>query len=177
MPQPDPDPRYPIGPWEDPGSLGRAERAAAIAAVDAAPAALRAAVAGLDEPQLDTRDRSGGWTVRQVVHHLPDSHMNSYIRFKIGLTEREPTIRTYHEERFAELPDARAGVEPSLELLEALHRRWVLLLRAIDDAGWQRVILHPDLGRMSLDSLLAFYAWHGRHHVAHVTELRRRRGW
>ncbi len=177
MNEPDQDLRFPIGPFVDPGSLEAVARSAAIDAIEAAPARLRAAVAGLSEVQLDTRYRPGGWTVRQVVHHLPDSHLNSYSRFKLGLTEEEPTIRTYHEDRWAELADSGADVEVSLELLEALHRRWVLLLRAIEEPDWQRAILHPDLGRMRLDALLAFYAWHGAHHVAHITELRKRRGW
>ena len=171
------DPRFPIGPFEDPGELDAKRRTEAIDAIAATPARLRSAVAGLDDAQLDTRYRPGGWTVRQVVHHLPDSHLNSYVRFKLGLTENEPTIRTYREELWAELADARTEVEGSIELLEALHRRWVILLRGIEEREWRRSILHPDLGRMSLDSLLAFYAWHGLHHVAHITELRRREGW
>lgn len=171
------DPRFPVGPFEDPGTLDAPERARAIDQIAETPARLRSAVEDLTADQLDTRYRPGGWTVRQVVHHLPDSHLNSYIRFKIGLTEDEPTIRTYHEERFAELADTRTEIGSSLALLETLHRRWVILLRGIEAEEWRRVIVHPDLGRMRLDSLLAFYAWHGRHHVAHITELRGRNSW
>lgn len=169
--------RFPIGPFVDPGALDAPRRAAAIDSIAALPSQLREALAGLTQVQLDTPYRPGGWTVRQVVHHLPDSHLNSYVRFKLGLTEDEPTIRTYHEELWAELADSSADVEVSLVLLEALHRRWTLLLRAVTDSGWQRAILHPDMGRMRLDSLLAFYDWHGVHHTAHIRELRQRKGW
>jgi len=171
------DLRFPIGPFEDPGRLDAPGTILAIDSIAETPVRLRSAVAGLSDGQLDTRYRPGGWTVRQVVHHLPDSHLNSYIRFKIGLTEDEPTIRTYHEERFAELTDTGTEIESSLALLEALHQRWEILLRGLEPEDWRRAIIHPDLGRMRLDSLLAFYAWHGRHHVAHITELRRRNRW
>src|SRR4029077_19547630 len=135
----------------------------------------RAAVAGLTDAQLDTPYRPGGWTVRQVVHHVPDSHANAYVRFKLGLTEEAPTIRPYEEARWAELPEAKgAPVEPSLALLEALHERWMLALRAVEPAQWEREVVNPEPGRYPLDQLLAMYAWHSRHHVAHVTELRRR---
>ena len=177
MSDPVEDLRFPIGPFSDPGALDCAQREAAIASIAGAPAQLRTAVAGLGKSQLDTRYRPGGWTVRQVVHHLPDSHLNSYSRFKLGLTEEEPTIRTYHEDRWAELPDSAADVEMSLALLETLHRRWTILLRALEDRDWARAILHPDLGRMRLDSVLAFYDWHGAHHIAHITRLRQRSGW
>jgi uncharacterized damage-inducible protein DinB len=169
--------RFPMGEFSDPGELKAHQRVEAIDAIASVPADLRQAIAGLSEAQIDSPYRPGGWTVRQVVHHLPDSHMNSFFRFKLGLTEDNPTIRTYHEERFADLPDAHLDVAVSLDLLEALHARWVLLLRAIDDDGWRRTIQHPDMGLMSLGSLLAFYAWHGAHHIAHITELRARRGW
>jgi uncharacterized damage-inducible protein DinB len=153
-------------------------RAARIAEIDAAPAALRAAVAGLSEEQLATPYRPGGWTVRQVVHHLPDSHANAYVRFKLALTEDNPTIKPYLEARWAELPDnAGTPVEVSLGLLEALHRRWVVLLRGMGPEDFARPLTHPEKGRLSLDQMLALYAWHGRHHVAHVTSLTERMGW
>jgi hypothetical protein len=139
---------------------------------------MRAAVQGLSPQQLDTRYRPQGWTVRQVVHHVPDSHMNAYIRFKLALTETEPTIKPYEQQLWAELADSReTPVENSLILLKCLHQRWVLLLKSISDAGWQRTFRHPELGIVRLDTNLALYAWHGRHHVAHITGLRERMGW
>lgn len=137
----------------------------------------RASVHDLSERQLDTPYRPGGWTVRQVVHHLPDSHANSFIRLKLALTEDVPLVRTYSERAWALLPDAAAPVELSLILLEALHARWVYLWRRLTNDDWRRRFRHPDLGEMRVDELLAYYAWHGKHHVAHVTELRRRERW
>lgn len=139
---------------------------------------MRAAVQGLSPQQLDTRYRPQGWTVRQVVHHVPDSHMNAYIRFKLALTEDAPTIKTYHEDLWAELADSRSTpVETSLTLLETLHERWVALLRSLKDEDWKRSFRHPELGPMPLDANLALYAWHGAHHTAHITTLRQRNGW
>jgi uncharacterized damage-inducible protein DinB len=173
------DLRYPIGKFrfEGPGDLER--RARWIEEIERAPAALRAAIAGLAPSQLDTPYRDEGWTVRQVVHHVPDSHLNAYTRFKLALTENEPTIKPYEESRWAELPDGRSGpIEPSLALLENLHVRWVRLLRAMDPADFSRKFRHPEHGRsMELNESLALYAWHGRHHVAHITSLRGRKGW
>lgn len=171
------DLRYPIGRFQAPDTLTLDQRRTAIAEIEAVPQELRQAVAGLSDVQLDTAYRPAGWTVRQVVHHLPDSHLNSYVRFKLALTEEEPTIRTYDEVRWADLPDSTASVEISLALLDALHRRWVLLLGAIPDSAWSRRLHHPEMGMMSLETLLALYAWHGRHHVAHITSLRQREGW
>jgi uncharacterized damage-inducible protein DinB len=173
------DLRYPIGKFEFAGSLSAADRTSCIDRIAAAPAALRAAVAGLTDAQLDTPYRPQGWTVRQVVHHVPDSHMNAYTRFRLALTEPMPTIKPYEEARWAELPDARsAPVAISLALLDALHIRWVLLLREMGRDDWSRKLVHPEHGReMSLDELLALYSWHGEHHVAHVTRLRERMGW
>jgi uncharacterized damage-inducible protein DinB len=172
------DLRYPIGPFVAPDALTPAERAAAIERIAAAPAALRRAVAGLGLAQLDAPYRDGGWTVRQVVHHVPDSHMNAYIRFKLGLTEERPTIKPYDQERWAQLPDtAVVPVDVSLTLLEALHVRWVALLRGMSAADFARTFVHPEMGTLSLDQTLALYAWHGEHHTAHVTTLRARRGW
>ena len=171
--------RYPLGRFTYRGPLSPAERLACIERIEAAPAAIRRAVEGLRESQLDTPYREGGWTVRQVVHHVPDSHLNAYVRFRLALTEPTPTIRPYFEDRWAELPDAqRAPVEPSLALLESLHRRWLLLLRSLGPEDWGRRYLHPEHGReWSLDEVLGMYAWHGEHHTAHITRLRERMGW
>ena len=171
--------RYPIGQFAFTGPQTAGTRGACIARIEAAPAAIRRAVEGLSEAQLDTSYREGGWTVRQVVHHVPDSHLNAYTRFRLALTEPTPTIRPYQEHRWAELPDARsAPIEPSLALLEALHRRWALLLRSLDPAEWELRYLHPEHGReWTLDEALAMYAWHGEHHTAHITRLRARMGW
>ena len=172
------DPRYPIGRFSYEGLFTEAGRNVLIGEIEDTPAALRAAVRGLSDTQLNTPYRQGGWTVRQVVHHLPDSHMNAYIRFKLALTEDEPTIKPYAEDRWAELQDNRSvPVEVSLDLVEALHRRWVGLLRRLDAKDWGRTFIHPEHGTVSLDMNLGMYAWHGRHHVAHILELRKRMGW
>ncbi|HWN17341.1 MAG TPA: bacillithiol transferase BstA [Gemmatimonadales bacterium] len=173
------DLRYPIGPFRYTGNGSPAQRDQWLSEIAAAPANLRAAVAGLSPLQLDTPYRPEGWTVRQVVHHLPDSHLNAYTRIKLALTEEEPTIKPYEEARWAELPDARTGpVEPSLALLDFLHQRWLLLLRNLGPADFARRYRHPEHGRMfELGEVLALYAWHGRHHVAHITSLRRRMAW
>jgi uncharacterized damage-inducible protein DinB len=173
------DLRYPIGPFRFEGEMTDARRARCIEEIAAAPAAVRAAVAGLTAQQIETPYRPDGWTVRQVVHHLPDSHLNAYTRFKLALTEDEPTIKPYEEARWAELPDTRTvPLEVSLALLDALHERWVALLRSLGAAQYARTFRHPQSGRtMTLGETLALYAWHGRHHVAHVTALRERQGW
>ena len=172
------DPRYPIGRFAAPERFDEVLRAAFIQQIAVTPAALRAAVAGLSARQLDTPYRDGGWTVRQVVHHLPDSHLNAYARCKLALTEDEPLVKTYQEDRWAELPEAKGGdIELSLALLDALHARWVAALGSLPAAAFARTLRHPDLGPMSIDLVLALYAWHGRHHVAHVTALRERMGW
>jgi len=160
-----------------PGPLSPEARDQAIQQIEDTPSLLRAAVAGLSEDQLDTPYRPEGWTVRQVVHHLPDSHVNSYVRLKLALTEDTPTIRTYEEARWAELADSAGPTEVSLSLIESLHERWVYLLRSLSEGDWRRQLRHPDLGEMSVDELLAFYAWHSLHHVAHITDLRKREGW
>lgn len=160
-----------------PGELRPDIRATAVQAIADAPILLRAAVKDLRDEQLDTPYRPDGWSVRQVVHHLPDSHMNSFIRLKLALTEDTPTIRTYDQAQWAKLPDAQAPIEISLTLLERLHERWVYLWRRLGDDDWARTLRHPDLGEMLVDDLLAFYAWHGKHHTAHITELRKRKGW
>ena len=170
--------RYPIGDFSFPETTTPDERRAWIAEVAEAPAKLRAAVAGLTEKQLDTRYRPGGWTVRQVVHHVPESHLNSYVRFKLALTEDAPVIKPYDEARWAETPDVSGTpVEVSLTLLESLHQRWVHLLERMTDADFARFFQHPEIGLVRLDRNLALYAWHGKHHVAHITSLRERMGW
>lgn len=172
------DLRYPIGKFSYDGHLTEDQKRAFLDDVAETPKNLRAAVQGLSAAQLDTPYRPGGWSVRQVVHHVPDSHLNSYVRFKLALTEDEPTIKPYAEDRWAELADTKATpVEVSLTLLDSLHDRWVRLLRSLTPEEWKRTFRHPDLGAMTLEKTLALYAWHGRHHVAHVTALRERMGW
>lgn len=171
--------RYPIGPFRFDGNADQSRREQWIADIASAPAHLRAAVAGLSPQQLDTPYRERGWTVRQVVHHLPDSHLNAYTRIKLTLTEDEPTIKPYEEARWAELPDGRAApIELSLSLLDSLHQRWVLLLRQLGPADFGRRFRHPEHGRLlDLNETIALYAWHGQHHVAQITSLRKRMGW
>lgn len=173
------DLRYPVGKFERPTApLTHDQRCQFIEAIAETPSRLTAAANGLSSAQLDTPYRPGGWTVRQVIHHLPDSHMNSYVRFKLALTEDEPAIKPYDEARWAELSDSReTPVETSLALLDNLHKRWALLLRSLAPADWSRKFRHPELGPTTLDQSLALYAWHGRHHVAHITALRERNGW
>ena len=175
----DSDLRYPIGQYQPPPEpLSPADRALLIQQVAAAPGKLRAAVAGLSEVQLDTPYRDGGWTVRQVVHHVPESHLNAYCRLKLAITEDTPTIKTYEEARWAVTPEvAVTPIDVSLTLLESLHRRWVALWERLTPDQFQRQFHHPEWGTRSLDWLLAQYAWHGRHHVAHITSLRDRKGW
>jgi len=169
---------YPIGKFHFDGPLSAAQKEKALDDIADTPALLRAAIAGLSAEQLDTPYRPGGWTVRQVVHHVPDSHMNSYVRFKVALTEDEPTIKPYEQQLWAELPDTKeTPIEVSLTMLDALHDRWVRLLRSLNASDWQRTFRHPELGPVSLERNLALYAWHGRHHVRHITALRERSGW
>lgn len=172
------DLRYPIGKFERRDSLTAPDRRSLIDTIAAAPQRMREAVRGLDEAQLDTPYREGGWTVRQVVHHVPDSHMNAFIRLKLALTENEPAIKPYDEAQWARLPDVQSTpIATSLTLLESLHERWVFLLRSLDEEQFGRKFTHPDHGLLTIDWLVALYAWHGRHHVAHVTSLREREGW
>lgn len=172
------DLQYPIGRFRLEGPPTDVQIREAIAAIREAPARLRAAVEDLTPEQLDTPYRSDGWTVRQVVHHVPDSHLNSYCRFKLALTEEEPAIKTYDEDRWAELEDSRATpIEVSLALLESLHERWVTLLKSLDPADFRRTFRHPEIGVVTLAHNACLYAWHGRHHVAHITSLRERMGW
>jgi len=172
------DLRYPIGKFTYNGPLTEEQKQKFLDDIEHTPANLRVAVKGLSEKQLDTPYRPDGWTVRQVAHHVPDSHLNAYVRTKLALTEEEPTIKSYAEDRWAQLADTQATpVEVSLALLESLHDRWMRLLRSLPPEDWKRTFRHPELGLMSLEKNLALYAWHGRHHVAHVTSLRKREGW
>ena len=173
-----PDLSYPIGKLAYPAPMTKQQRAAAIDIIEEVPARMRDALRGLSPQQLETPYRPGGWTVRQVVHHVPESHMNAYIRFKLALTEESPTIKPYLEDRWATLPDVHSTPpEVSLSLLDALHNRWVRLLRSLQARDWKRTFNHPELGIVPLEKTLALYAWHGKHHVAHITELRKKMGW
>jgi uncharacterized damage-inducible protein DinB len=170
--------QYPVGKFEVQPHKTQDQRRALIDNVGATPGRLRAAIANLSTGQLEEPYRPGGWTVRQVVHHLADSHLNAYTRFKLGLTENEPTIKTYDERQWAELQDGRhEDPEISLCLLEPLHQRWVVFLRSLGPDAFLRTVRHPEIGIISLDGLLQLYEWHGRHHVAHITSLRQRKGW
>ena len=172
------DLRYPVGPFKFTGRLSNGQRQTLIDQIAAAPEKMREAVEGLSDEQLNTPYRPEGWTVRQVVHHVSDSHLNSYIRFKLALTEEHPTIKAYDENVWANLDDARnAPLNISLDLLEALHGRWVLFLRSLKEKDFQRTFNHPEIGTVSVDKNIALYAWHGRHHAAHITSLRERMGW
>jgi uncharacterized damage-inducible protein DinB len=169
---------YPIGKFESVSILTPDQRRDCIAAIADAPARLAAAVANLTPAQLDTPYRPGGWTVRQLVHHIADSHMNALIRFKLALTENEPTIKTYEENLWAELADTKTPpIETSLALIDNLHKRWVILLNSLTAGDWRRKFRHPEWGAATVDFLLAQYSWHGKHHVAHITALRERNSW
>jgi len=169
---------YPIGKFERPPVVTPEMRAQFIEDIAAGPARLREAVRGLNDQQLDTCYRPGGWTVRQVIHHVADSHINSYCRFRLALTETEPRVKGYEEKDWAELPDAKTmPVAVSLTLLESLHSRWVTLLRSLGDADFARTFHHSELGPVRLDTNLALYSWHSKHHAAHITGLRERMGW
>lgn len=173
------DLRYPIGKFQSRTELNSDERRAMIDEIAAAPSHLRAAVRGLDEAQLDTPYRDGGWSVRQVVHHLPDSHLNAYTRVKLALTEENPFIRPYDEDAWAKVIDSKVTpIETSLTLLESLHERWVALFRALEEKDFARTFRHPEHDLTpTIDWIVALYSWHGRHHVAHITALRERSGW
>ena len=169
---------YPIGKFDFQQTVVPEAIPGLIADIAAAPAAFRAAVHGLDDRQLDTPYRPGGWTVRQTVHHIGDSHMNSFIRLRLALTENQPTITPYDQALWAELPDMRTlPVEVSLQLIDALHTRWVKVLQALTPADFARTFRHPEIGLVRLDTNLALYAWHGKHHAAHITGLRERMAW
>jgi hypothetical protein len=174
-----PDPRYPIGRFEWKGALSDDDRKWAIEVIAHTPDELRTAVEGLEDSQLDTPYREDGWTVRQVVHHIPDSHLNAYVRMKLALTEDEPLVKPYDEAAWAELVDSKGPVIGSLQLLTVLHERWVRLMRSMSPEDFARRFRHPEYpdALRSLDWLLALYAWHGPHHVAQINALRQRKGW
>jgi DinB family protein len=172
------DVRYPVGRYQAPEVISAAQRSLWIRQIETLPTRLRETVSGWSDAQLDTPYRPGGWTVRQVVHHLPDSHLNSYTRFRLALTEDSPVIKPYDEAAWAELPDAKtASIAPSLALLEGLHARWTALLRSLDEAAFARTFRHPELGEIRLDWTLGLYDWHCRHHLGHITGLRTRERW
>jgi uncharacterized damage-inducible protein DinB len=172
------DPRYPIGKLEMPGQVSQARRQQAIDEIASTPAKLRAAVKGLNEAQLDTPYRQGGWTVRQVVHHVPDSHLNAYVRLKLALTEDSPTIKPYDEAAWANLADSKSTpIEVSLALMDSVHDRWDRIWRSLKPEHFARKLVHPENGERTVDWLLFLYEWHGKHHTAHITELRKQKGW
>ena len=171
------DLRYPVGNFEKPSELSAEKRSEFIEVIRDLPKKIAEAVEGLTEEQLDTEYRPGGWTVRQTVHHVADSHINSVCRFKLAMTEDNPTIRPYMEDRWAELADSRLPVEVSLRILEAVHERWVVLLESMTEDDFKRPLIHPDSGAWTVEQFLALYEWHSRHHTAHITRLRERNGW
>lgn len=172
------DLRYPIGNFNPPPEVDAETRQKFIQTIAELPAKFRAAVENLNDEQLDTPYRPEGWTVRQVVHHLADSHINSFCRFKFGLSEDLPKIKTYNEARWAEMEDAKnAAIDSSLQIIDGVHARWTKLLNSMDEEDFQRKIHHSERGEMALDVLLALYDWHSRHHTSHVTKLRERNGW
>lgn len=171
------DLRYPIGQFQFEGALNFDLIEKWMKEIEAAPAHLKEALSSLKDEQLDTAYRPGGWTIRQVVHHLADSHLNIYIRTKLALTENNPTIKPYLEEKWANLPDSKQSVDVSLSLLEALHSRWVFLLRSLQPHDLEKTFLHPESGVVKLGVSIGLYSWHGRHHIAHITTLRDRMGW
>lgn len=171
------DPRYPIGNFEMPAAITPQRRQQAMDEIASAPAKMRAAVKGLNDAQLDTPYREGGWTIRQVVHHVPDSHVNALIRLKLALTEDKPTIKPYNETAWAELADAKMPIEASQTLLDSVHARWDRIWRSLKPEDFARKLVHPEHGERTVDWLLFLYEWHGKHHAAHITELRKQKGW
>ena len=172
------DPRYPIGKFDINVIVTKEMRKEFINTIETLPAQLRNEVESLSPQQLDTPYREGGWTVRQVVHHIPDSHLNSYVRFKLALTEDNPAIKTYEEHLWAELQDTfKTPIDVSLNLLESLHTRWAILLNSLTAEQFERTFQHPEWGKVNLSTSLALYAWHSKHHLAHITELKKKMGW
>lgn len=170
--------RFPVGPFDVTAPVNMRDIPSSIDEIAEAPQHLRVAVAGLTERQLDSPYRPEGWTVRQVAHHLVDSHMNSIVRMKLALTEDEPTIKPYDEKRWAELADSKtAPIALAVDLVELMHQRWAILLRSLKPDDFERAFLHPEMGRVGMKVAVALYAWHGRHHIAHITSLRKREGW
>lgn len=171
------DLRYPIGEFSREIEITPELRKEWIDQIATCPALVRQAVEGLRDEQLDTPYRPEGWTIRQTVHHIPDSHLNSYVRFKLALTEDNPVIRPYFEEKWAELADSKMPIAVSLDLLENIHERWVNVLNSLGDEDRARKLRHPDTGEWTVEEFIGLYAWHGRHHAAHITSLRERMGW
>ena len=171
------DPRYPIGKFQKPQTITPADRTGAVATLNDLPARLRGAVSGLSDAQLNTAYRDGGWTVRQVVHHVADSHMNALVRVKLALTEDWPTVKPYDEAAWATLGDMAMPVGDSLNIIEGLHARWVKLLQSLSNEQWQRGYHHPESGRQTIEFATMLYEWHSLHHTAHITQLRERKGW
>jgi uncharacterized damage-inducible protein DinB len=177
MPPPENDPSYPIGKFSKPEPISVDDRIAALRNLADLPSELHNAVKGLSYEQLNTPYREGGWTLRQLVHHIADSHMNAFIRVRLALTEDWPTVKTYNEAAWATLYDSTAPIEWSLELIESLHARWVMLLQSLDETQWQRGFRHPEDGPQTIELATLAYAWHSRHHVAHINHLRIREDW
>lgn len=172
------DPRYPIGKFDKNINVTKEMRSELINTIESLPSHLRKEVENLSQQQLDTPYRDGGWTVRQVIHHLPDSHLNAYVRFKLALTEVNPQIKTYEEHLWAELQDTfKTPIEVSLNLLESLHTRWAILLRSLTDEQFEKTFQHPEWGNITLSKTLALYSWHSKHHLAHITKLKKKMGW
>ena len=172
------DPRYPIGRFDKNINITKEMRSGFIKTIEELPLQLRKEVNDLLPKQLDTPYRDGGWTVRQVIHHLPDSHLNAYVRFKLALTEDNPLIKTYEEHLWAELRDSfETPINISLTLLESLHTRWAILLRSLTDEQFERTFQHPEWEKITLSTTLALYAWHSKHHLAHIMELKKKMGW
>lgn len=172
------DPRYPIGRFDKQINITKEIRKEFINTIEILPLQLRNEVVNLSSRQLDTPYRDGGWTIRQVVHHIPDSHLNAYVRFKLALTEDNPQIKTYEEHLWAELPDTfKTPIDISLDILEALHKRWAVLLKSMTDEQFEKTFQHPEWEKITLNTTLALYAWHSKHHLAHITELKKKMGW
>jgi hypothetical protein len=171
------DLRFPIGEFDKNIEVTPELKTKFLNDIEELPKLVRKAVENLRDEQLDTPYRPEGWSVRQVVHHIPESHWNSYIRFKLALTEDSPTIKPYYEDRWAKLGDNKMPIENSLNILESLHNRWIVLLNSMSDEDFERTLTHPESGEWTLLKMLALYSWHGRHHLAHITKLRERNGW
>ncbi|GAK08316.1 YfiT family bacillithiol transferase [Geomicrobium sp. JCM 19038] len=171
------DLRYPIGTFEFDEEITNNITSKWICEIEELPTILRDTVKRLDDEQLDTAYRKGGWTIRQVIHHVADSHINAYTRFKVALTEENPVIKPYNETKWAELADYNLPIDTSLSLLETLHKRWTILLRSLTPADMERTFIPPDSGEISLGKNIGIYAWHGKHHLAHITSLCNRKGW
>ncbi len=171
------DLRFPIGDFEPDFELSPESRNSFIQTIEELPSRIIDAVEGLSEEQLDTVYRPDGWTLKQVVHHVADSHLNSFCRFRLALTEDFPTIRGYYEDRWAELPDSKLPIAPSLKIIDGIHTRWATMLKKMSDSDFAKKLNHPESGEWTLDKMLGLYDWHSKHHTAHITSLRERKGW